>query len=259
MPTILTRDYSLRIDEADWSGRARPLSLLNLLQDAAFVHAAILGVGVEQLQRRNLTWVLSRYRIRFLAYPPVHTPLQVRTWPSSREARTTTRDFEIHSAGGDLLAIATSAWALLDLQSRRPVRLDEILPDYPLESRRALDFTAERLPSLQQVERELPFRVRFGDLDVNRHVNNAVYLQWALETVPSEVVEPCRLAELEVSYRAEARYGDTILSRLQTGSGSGVGPVFLHQLVSRDGGREFTRLQSVWRPVLPETGNFFQI
>ncbi|MBE0597751.1 MAG: acyl-ACP thioesterase [Desulfuromonadales bacterium] len=244
MQKTLTREYSLRIDEADWTGRARPVSLLNVLQDAAFVHATALGVGVEELMRRNMTWVLSRYRVRFLAYPPVHGRLQVVTWPSSREGRSTTRDFEIRSTGGELLAVATSAWALLDLQSRRPLRLDEILPDYPLESRRALEFSPERQPLPERSDRELPFRVRLGDLDINRHVNNTIYLQWALETVPPEVAESLRPQEIEISYRAEARYGDTVLSRLARGES---GSDFLHQLLSQESGREFARLHTAWR------------
>jgi medium-chain acyl-[acyl-carrier-protein] hydrolase len=90
-------------------------------------------------------------------------------------------------------------------------------------------------------------------LDLNKHVNNVVYIQWALEAVPEDVLTRRRPVELEVSYRAEAFYGDAVLSRAgadpgaaTSPAGSTSGPVFLHQIVNARTGAELTRLRTGW-------------
>ena len=85
-----------------------------------------------------------------------------------------------------------------------------------------------------------------GDLDINRHANNFAYVAWALETVPAEVGQGYILTDLEIAYRAEVFYGETVLARCGQQSG-GDEPVFLHQLVRREDGAELTRLVSRWR------------
>jgi acyl-CoA thioesterase FadM len=52
--------------------------------------------------------------------------------------------------------------------------------------------------------------------------------------------------ELEVSYRAEAFYGDEVLSAAQRVPGGDAGPVFLHQILDAATGTELARLRTRW-------------
>jgi medium-chain acyl-[acyl-carrier-protein] hydrolase len=99
------------------------------------------------------------------------------------------------------------------------------------------------LPVPDGFDCELPFRVRHSDLDINRHVNNTVYVDWALETLPKEVIGRIRPATIEVSYRAEANYGDRVLSRSQY---DGATNNSRHQLVRESDGKELARLRVAW-------------
>jgi medium-chain acyl-[acyl-carrier-protein] hydrolase len=85
-----------------------------------------------------------------------------------------------------------------------------------------------------------------GDLDQNQHVNNAVYLEWAIEATPPDIQQNYLPVEIHIAYRAEALYGDRVLSRSAALDTSGSG-VFFHQLVSEGEGRELTRLMTSWR------------
>ncbi len=246
MEPFLCKEFRIRSYEVDWRGRVSPVTLLNYLQDAAAEHAYRLGVSVTVLHSLGLTWVLSRSHLKIFHSPGVGEVLRVMTWPSSRGQRFTCREFQIHDRKENLVALATSSWAVLDLATRRPVRLDSSLPFYPLDSRRAVEDDFVSLPRLEQIHRELPFRVRLMDMDLNRHVNNAVYAAWALEVVPAEVMEQCRLEELEIAFRGEARYGDSIISRCGVGVSDSN---FLHQIVEKGEGRELTRLRTVWKPL----------
>jgi acyl-ACP thioesterase len=177
----------------------------------------------------------------------------LRTWPSTREGLFSCREFEMRDKSGDLFSRATSSWAVLDLASRRPVRLQERLPQYPLTARRALDDDFASLPLFPDTPdgtfRELPFLVRRSDQDSNQHVNNTVYTDWALEAVPDDVAAG-HLSSLEVSFRAEVLYGDSILSQC-VARRSGDDTVCLHRIVNSRDRRELARLRSRWKGTAP--------
>jgi len=82
------------------------------------------------------------------------------------------------------------------------------------------------------------------DLDINRHVNHTVYVQWALEALPRELLLETAPAEIEVAYRAEAFYGDEIAARAQV---EDAGRSFRHQIVNASTGAELARLRTLWR------------
>ncbi|HEY5975017.1 MAG TPA: acyl-ACP thioesterase domain-containing protein, partial [Geobacteraceae bacterium] len=170
----------------------------------------------------------------------------VRTWPSARDGRFSCREFELWDQRGEAVARATSSWAVLDLISRRPVKLDR-LPAYPLTTRRAVADDFATLPRLTEAVAEEEFKVRRYDLDLNRHANNVAYVSWALESVPPAFTTAFRPAALEIGYRAEAFAGDLVMARLGT-PGQGPEPEIIHQLIRSDG-TELTRLRSRWRPV----------
>ncbi|WP_298436092.1 acyl-ACP thioesterase domain-containing protein [Geobacter sp.] len=246
MEPIYEKTFQIRSYEVDMAGRVRPTALLNYLQEAAGDHARLLGVAVRDLIPRGLTWVLSRMHLRLLGTAHSREGLRVRTWPSSREGRFSCREFEVTAADGRPVALASASFAVLDLATRRPVVIGERLPSYPLLPRRAVEDEFATLPRLAEAETELSFRVGWGELDINRHVNNVVYAAWALETVPAEVAERCLLAGLEIAYRAEALYGEEVVARCRQ-ENSGESPVFIHQIVRAGDGVELTRLVSRWR------------
>jgi acyl-ACP thioesterase len=246
MEPIYEKNFQVRSYEVDARGVLQATALLDYLQEAAGDHARLLGASVRDLMPLGLTWVIARMHLRILGKVRYREEVRVRTWPSLREGRFSCREFEVTAAGGSPVALATCSYAALDLATRRPVVIAERLPPYPLLPRRALADAFATLPRLAATEAELTFRVGRGDLDVNRHVNNVVYAAWALETVPESVAEGCFLTDLEIAYRAETFYGETVLARSGKAAGE-VEPVLLHQLVRQEDGTELARLVSRWR------------
>ncbi len=247
------KEFSIHSYELDFEGFAKPVSLLNFLQAAAGDHAARLGWAVTDLLKKNMTWVLSRTHVRIERYPAWGESLSVLTWPSGRHGFFAMRDFEASDPSGQPVLTATTSWMILDLGRKQPLKVDGILPENFLLARRALADDFASLPVLDRPDRELAFRVDSGHLDLNRHVNNAVYVQWALEATPAELASR-RPVAIEVSYRAEAFYGDAVLARAKAApvgaapeGGEEPGPVVLHQVVNASTGAELTRLRTRWK------------
>ncbi|HEY3308289.1 MAG TPA: acyl-ACP thioesterase domain-containing protein [Desulfuromonadaceae bacterium] len=240
---VLEQEFPVRYHELDSHGNIRPVTLLNYLQDTAGLHAAQLGVAVADLRVHGLTWVLSRVHLIIERYPRAGEQVVVRTWPATREGLFTCREFELIDSGP--VGRATTSWAVLNVATRRPVKLEGHLPIYPLLARRAIEDDFSPLPFFQEpAAAELAFRVLRGDLDINQHVNNAIYVGWALEAVPEEIALGC-LTELEVSFRAEALYGETVLSRCNVVQ-SGTSTCCIHQIINQQDNRELARLRTRW-------------
>jgi medium-chain acyl-[acyl-carrier-protein] hydrolase len=240
-------EFTVQPYETDQHNFARPVALLNYLQSAAGLHAALLGVAVSDLRKSGHTWVLSRVHLAMERYPRGGRTIRIRTWPATRDRLFTVRDFELFDSDAVLIGRATTSWAVLNLKSRRPVKLTDVLPLYPINPERALDDTFSSLPVLETSEYELRLPVLRGDLDINRHVNNTVYAGWALETIPEEVDSSSFLAGIEIDFRAEALYGDTIVARTAKGDEEGC---FVHRIENGCDGREVARLRTRWESLV---------
>lgn len=241
---LFEQTFPIRYHELDHRGFLRHLSLLNYMQDSAGLHAAQLGVSVADLKQLGLTWVLSRLHVRLESLPRADETVLVRTWPSLREGLFTCREFQLSTSQGRIFAWATSSWAVLSLATRRPVRVDDHLPRFPLYAHRALDDDFSSLPPFpQHATHTMAFPVLRNDLDTNHHVNNTVYVGWALESLPEEIVSG-QLVELEISFRAEALHGERVIARSATEPIPG--EWCLHQIIHAEDKRELARLRTRW-------------
>jgi len=230
--------------DLDLTGRIQPIIYLDYILESAAEHAALLGVAVTDLFAKGLTWVLSRLHVKLLRYPACGEELEIRTWPSGRQPLFALRDFEVRDGAG-IVARAASAWLVLDLKTRRPVRPAEHLVPYAVHEERAVGEGLGALPAPVRADEDREFPVFYSDLDLNRHVTATVYIHRALETVPREVLAEFRPSSVEVNFRAEAFYGDTIVSRAERLEG-GDSIRYLHRLSRAADDLEFALLRTAW-------------
>lgn len=248
MDLLYTVPVRVGLHEVGPNDEARPSAILNWLQEAAEGHAATVGLGATDLLRRGRTWVLTRYHLELLRSPRRGEHLAVSTWPSGRAAPFATRDFEVADAAGERVLRATTSWAMLDVATMRPVNPADVLPEDFVRPVRALESNFPSLPRLAAAEGEVTLPVMLRDLDVNVHVNHTVYVSWAVESLPLEVLRGHRLHGLEINYRAAARYGDTVVSRRGPRTEEDGDLVFVHGIVHAGTGAELTRLRTRWTP-----------
>lgn len=246
IPAVYEREFVIQYHETDQYGSVRLAALLSFMQTAAVDHAAFLRVGVADLRRGGHTWVLSRLHLKMARYLRAGSTIRIRTWPAARVPLFTIRDFELYDGSGTVIGTATTSWAVLHVRSRRPARLDDVLPEFLLTPQRALDDDFSTLPQLESAGRQLTLPVLRGDLDTNRHVNNTVYVAWALEAIPDDIDRDFRLTSLEIGFKAEALYGDVIKTMATPSAESS--RCFIHRVENAADGRELARLRTCWEP-----------
>lgn len=208
---LWTQPFTIRAYEVGPDETASILTVCDLFQEAAGEHARALGVEHFELADGNrTTWVLSRLRVRLHRRPRMREAVTVETWPSDRDRLRATRDLRLLDADGAEIAVGTTLWFLIDVARRRPVRLPPEMDGFALRDRdRALTFASSTPEPPASPDAERTFAVRRSDLDRVGHANNVRFVEWMLEALDDDA----GLREIDVQYRAEAVYGDTVVSR----------------------------------------------
>ena len=122
-----TQTFGVHTYEVDAFGTIAIAALSGYLQEVAGQHAAALGVGLNTLMARGLTWVLARQRIENPVPIVVGDRLEIETWPAGIDRLAANRDFVVRRADGTEVARARTQWFVVDLETRRPVRPADVL------------------------------------------------------------------------------------------------------------------------------------
>ena len=258
---VFERTFTISGSDVDPHDRMRVDALAVMLQESAAHHADTWGMSIPALMAAGRTWVLARLAIELEGQRPAwKDEVVVETWSSGFRGHIAGREYIVRRKGTDVVvARAASAWFVLDLASRRPVRLAEYEGRGTPESERLSGVALEGKIALPASEaRETPLAVRASDLDLNGHVNNTRYLAWLYEAVPPEILASNRMRRVEIHYLGETRYPGMVTLRswaiptagaLPGGEGDGgegqCGPAFVHSILRPDG-VEAVRAKTSW-------------
>lgn len=193
------------------SGRARMTTLAYFFQEMAYQHANRLGFGYRDLKRNSTMWVLSRMKIEVSRYPAWDEVVTVETWHRGMERLFGMRDFRIRDAQGSDLALAESAWLIVDLDTRRPVR--NANPAFLNSSReeRVFDSNLEKISLPENMDTLGQHAVLYSDLDVVGHVNNVKYMEWCIDMLLAPGQSEDGIKGLEINFMHEAHPGETVI------------------------------------------------
>ena len=198
----LVEEHVLKTYQCDRYGFMRPIMLMNELQGLADKHADMLGAGREYCSGHNIAWVVTHYFIDIIDMPCSNEKLIYSTWPSDHSPVRAVRDFEIRDASGKLRVRATSQWVLIDLDTRRLLRISEQIPNWDSLHERSLDRSFDKCPDFVPTKSKV-LSCRFDDVDVNQHINNAVYAVWATESLGFNFRNEHKLRGMDIYFEHE--------------------------------------------------------
>ena len=204
--------FAIRSYEVDAVKRLKPSAFMDMAQEMAYQAASAMKFGYYELIQSNLAWVLSRMRFRFLDAPQWEDEVTIRTWHRGAFGPFFVRDFEVVGKDGHRMIEATSSWVVIDVESRRMARPEDVLPK---EDTACHDFAIEtpagKVMMPRGAEQTLisTHKVAYSDIDLVGHTNNARYVAWAMDCMdygPDGVT----VDEVEIVFHHEARPGDAI-------------------------------------------------
>lgn len=214
--SIFERKCHVGIKDIGSLGLMTNEGFLDLLENTACIHSEVAGYGVNQMEQTHLSWVLLHWKVHILKRVPFHTAITIKTWAKAANKCLTYRDFEMYDENNELLGVASTKWSLVDTQTGRIARITpEIIDCYSPEDSRNV-FEEVDIPKLREpetIEGSSPnyvFTVSRRDIDMNKHMHNLYYLDYAIEALPEEVYQNLNSNEFEIMYKNGAKLGETV-------------------------------------------------
>jgi fatty acyl-ACP thioesterase A len=224
---MFTETFPVRFDECGPNKQSTMRTVASMIQECACNHAQGIWGRAQSMpadmNKANLAWVCTRLHIDVLQYPLWGDQVEVRTWFEAQGRIAARRDWEMSDvtdgSSEKVIARATSSWIAFNLEKRKLARIPQSVLD-EFQTQALPDtlvmgdaYEVEKLPDVRGMPGvTLPesHSVRRTDLDMNNHVNNVVYTEWLLESVPDAFWEKYDLREIILEFRNECHDGDNV-------------------------------------------------
>lgn len=210
MALQMERDYRMRWMDLDRYGHVQPFAIMDMLQDLAILQAEDMGIGRTAMDPRGVFWAIIRLKYEVLREPRHFEHVIVRTWPHSPSRFSFMRDFDLRADNGEVLVRCTTEWVLMDKESRKFVSVRDVCEangDYLEE--RAFESKPRKIADFEE-DPDKAFVVvpRYSDIDVNGHVNNAKYANFAIDALDPHGEMAVRT--FQIDYRHEVFPGEPL-------------------------------------------------
>jgi acyl-ACP thioesterase len=201
----------IRFGNVDRSDRLTLGAVFGFFQETAISHAADLGVGRDALAEAGQAWILSRISVFMESRPRYGDTVTVESWPRGWEKLFALRDYDMRDASGRPLIRGRSGWLILDVERRRPVRVQQIMEKLPLnEGINAMAASAPSLGARENLVKTGERRAGYSDIDYYGHVNNARYIQWIQDMLDPDMLDKADQLRLDMNYLSEVLPGELV-------------------------------------------------
>jgi len=209
--SIWREEFKIHSEAIDINGKLKFYCLCGYFFEFASKHANHLHFGFKDLEQANHYWVLSRLHVKVNEYPGFDQKIILETWHKGINKLFGLRDFRILDINGNILALATSAWLILDKSSGRPVRPDRFKELLNTKTdRHAILELPDRIEPLGEYHETRIIEPGYTDLDINYHVNAGRYIAWIQDHYTPDFYNRNKISEFQINYLNETRYEEKI-------------------------------------------------
>jgi acyl-ACP thioesterase len=211
MNPIWETALKIRAFDVDANNRLKVSTIFDYFQDAASNDAERRGFGYKVFIPMGLFWVLSWMKIECIDFPKFMDEVRIQTWGKKQHKLYSMRDYLLVNSKSEIICKGTSAWLLLDSKTLRPKILPELFPDLKmLDSKDALTNLPQKIKPYKEIEIIYSSQIRYSDIDLNKHANNAKYIELMLNCYDEEFHKNHILKTLTVSFNSQMKYSDQI-------------------------------------------------
>lgn len=212
--------YQKKITMTGLSGRIRPGDLAREMEKITEEHLGILGLSRDRLKAEGKIWVIAWTQIHISRLPEPGEQVLLRIWPGRMKTMMQVRKYAFYAADGEALACAASMFVLMDANTRSFAAPSEILKYLPVvEIPGEPELPPMRMNFPTELGQTLSRAVAAEEIDLNGHLNNTHYLDWADELTEGRVPTSIWVQyakELMEGQKVDLQYGrqeDTLYAR----------------------------------------------
>lgn len=220
------------------------LSMMTMVSDA---HSISLGLDRATVDATGGAWVVVGYDGNFASEQPTFgDQVIIGTRALAYNRFFALREFWLCDQRHQHEYVRLRAlFVMMNLAKRRLMRIPDqlIVPfDSPLEKRSPRLTTPAKLGADFASQ---TYRVRYFDIDINHHVNNARYLDWVLDPLGADFLRRYQPQSLAIKYGEEVKEGAVVESRYRIVHHEGVVKT-VHEIWSA--GQCCTTAELTWQP-----------
>lgn len=218
-----TEKYSILNHDTDSRELLRPSCLMKYMQETANHQMRDCKPSYTELFEQGKAFIVSR--MAFTQSRPIaqYEDIEVATWPSEKDwGATFTRCYTV-SAGGEEVARAVGVWALVDIPTKKLLRVSDVdLSNYTHGEPFELKELRFRMPK-EGMERAGEFNVHYFLCDCNMHMNNTNYGDMFFSYLPQP--QTSLLKSMSITYKKEARLDARLIIERSQGQKNNDGTV----------------------------------
>ena len=213
---IFKENFKIQLKDIGKGNFVKNKGILEILENIATHHSDMVGYGPNDIETTGITWILLDWKLQVLKRPKYGQILSVNTWGRTINGEIkkvyTYRDFEIYDEGNNLCAIATSKWAIVNINTGRLMKIDdEVIKKYKIEDKNVFKYNElDKIKAPETFSNEITYKVSRRDIDLNGHMHNLYYLDLAYEVLPEEIYEKRPFDNVRIQYKKEVKIGDIL-------------------------------------------------
>jgi acyl-ACP thioesterase len=249
MAKNFTKKYEIHYYEVNSKLRCKLSSIVDFICDIGTQQSELLGGGIEYCTKENCAWVFYKYDIKMHRYPMFGETISITTQPVGFKKFYGLRKYIIKDGKGDLIGEALALFFLIDIEKRRPMRIQQEQYDfYGVDGDVDYDISIDKMGKINKEECKYhkQFSIRYSDIDSNNHVNNVKYFEWAIEAIPLDVINNYTLKRIKVIFEKETTYGDVISSSVAIRE-IDENNLKSYHIITNNEGIEVTLLEADWQ------------
>ena len=203
-----SEEYRINSHDVDLNRIVSASAVMRYMQDTANLHMENMKPSYNELFAAGYAYMLSRFAVS--VYLPLysHDRITSQSWACESRGASHNRCYRILQ-GERIVADAVSSWALVNMETGRLTRADELALDYGTDEMLEIDTPLRfRIPAEAELSPVGQRRTEYADVDMNRHMNNTHYPDILCGYIPE--ITTSRVSSISLSFVSEAPLGERL-------------------------------------------------
>ena len=209
---------TVRCSQIGEDGTMRNSALVDFMQDCSLKHLENEPVMSPYFRETGCIMFLISRQLDIVRKPQIDENVTVRTWTYELNRLYGFRNTVIYAESGEILVKSIAGGCFIDSKSMRTMKvpqetIDRVVLEKKLED---IEYTSRKI-TLPKCEPQIfePVKINRCFIDMNRHVNNARYLDITDEFVP----ENAEISRIRSEYKLPVRRDSIVIPKVYSDNG----------------------------------------
>lgn len=157
-------------------------------------------------------WFILQHDMNIYRLPRINEEISIETEAISYNAFFTYRRFRVYYKG-ELLVETMMKFAVVDKVERKLAKIEDwMVSVYQAKASKKVHKFA-KVSLLENIETGQVYRACHSDIDMNHHVNNAVYVRWIFDSIAENYLEKYEPTKISIIYEREVLLAEEVFEK----------------------------------------------